>query len=49
MDRGTLGDIVHGVTKSQTELSMCTHTHAHTQLLLSSHFIEVLTNRGTES
>ena len=32
MDRGALGDRVHGVTNSQTQLSMCPHTHMHTQL-----------------
>ena len=34
MDRGCWGATVHGVTKSQTQLSdqaqhACTHTHAH--------------------
>ena len=38
MDRGAWQAIVHGVTKSQTQLSKCdvqytgTHTHTHTQL-----------------
>ena len=29
MDRGALWDVVHGVAKSQTELSNWTHTHIH--------------------
>ena len=30
MDRGAWRDTVHGVTKSWTQLSACTHTHTHT-------------------
>ena len=42
MARGAWRAIVHGVAKSQTQLSVCahtrtrTHTHTHTQLLLTN-------------
>ena len=38
MDRGTWWDIVHGVTKSQTQLSAHTHTHTHTHTNIGIHF-----------
>ena len=37
MDRGAWPTIVHGVTKSQTQLSMCMHTHTHTHTHTHSH------------
>ena len=35
MDRGAWRATVHGVTKSQTQLSTHTHTHTHTHTQLS--------------
>ena len=38
MDRGTWWDIVHGVAKSQTQLSAHAHAHTHTHTNIEIHF-----------
>ena len=37
MDRGVWWATVHGVTKSQTQLSMCVHAHTHSLSLSHTH------------
>ena len=39
---------VHGVPKNWTPLSMCTHTHTHTQQI-SSHSLPLKGNKGEEN
>ena len=37
MDRGAWRATVHGVTKSQTQLSTCVHTHTHAHTRTHTH------------